>query len=69
MNNLEWCEICDQDAADDVILVLWRGLPVCTDCLLAKARWDLEEARQAEQEACGAGANNEPDDDKKEERR
>jgi hypothetical protein len=32
-----YCDICDRDASDQVIIARWRDLHVCTDCLEHRA--------------------------------
>lgn len=38
-----WCEVCDRDASDTVVIARWHDCNVCTDCLTHKEEMDAAE--------------------------
>lgn len=45
-----YCEVCDRDASDTVVLARWYDCDVCTECLQQKE--EMDEAEAAESERC-----------------
>jgi hypothetical protein len=43
-----FCDVCDRDASETVVLADWHGCQVCTDCLTHKEAMDAEEAAACE---------------------